>query len=130
MFASYPRTEPEDQVLIQLQVEDIEVSGVILTRCVDDGSPYYVLNYDEESGRSDSVTSGRGVHKTVLVAASIDSHVIPVPWAPWGFRYPPDCRVSQTVYYEAGCFYLQDPSAMLPAVVCSYYVWWKYSSCS
>lgn len=67
VFASYPRTEPEDQILIQLQVEDIEVSGVILTRCVDDGSPYYVLNYDEESGRSDSVTSGRGVHKTVLV---------------------------------------------------------------
>lgn len=41
----------------------------------------------------------------------------PVPWAPGGFRCPPDCRVSQHVYYEAGCFYLQDPSAMLPAAV-------------
>ncbi|WP_028573650.1 PEP-utilizing enzyme [Desulfonatronovibrio hydrogenovorans] len=66
VFASYPEKNPDDQVLVQKMVTDIDVSGVIMTRCVDDGSPYYVLNYDE-SGRSDGVTSGSGIHKTVLV---------------------------------------------------------------
>lgn len=67
VFASYSKLCPEDQVIIQEMVQDIEVSGVILTRCVDDGSPYYVLNYDDESGNTDSITGGKGVHKTVLV---------------------------------------------------------------
>lgn len=67
VFRSYPRTDERDQVLIQEMVTDIAASGVILTRCVDDGSPYYVLSYDDETGSTDSVTAGRSVHKTVLV---------------------------------------------------------------
>jgi len=67
VFSSYPEKNNEDQVLLQEMVTQIDASGVILTRCVDDGSPYYVLNYDDESGNSESITSGSGVHKTVLV---------------------------------------------------------------
>lgn len=67
VFDSYTESQPDDQVIVQKMVQKISVSGVILTRCVDDGSPYYVINYDDESGTSDAVTSGKGVHKTVLV---------------------------------------------------------------
>jgi len=67
VFSSFSEQNPLDQVLIQKMVTGIDVSGVIMTRCVDDGSPYYVLNYDDESGNSDSITGGKGVHKTVLV---------------------------------------------------------------
>ena len=67
VFASYPTKNLFDQILVQEMVEKIDASGVILTRCVDDGSPYYVLNYDDESGSSESITSGVGVHKTVMV---------------------------------------------------------------
>lgn len=67
VFASYPERNEDDQVLIQTMVDQIAVSGVILTRFVDDGSPYYVINYDDETGRSDSITGGTGVHKTVMV---------------------------------------------------------------
>ncbi len=67
VFASYPDAEDGNQVLIQQMVEHIAVSGVILTHCLDDGSPYYVLSYDDETGTSDSITSGRGGHKTVMV---------------------------------------------------------------
>jgi glutamine kinase len=67
VFASYPDRNTSNQVLIQKMVKNIDAAGVILTRCVDDGSPYYVINYDDETGNSDSVTAGRGVHKTVLV---------------------------------------------------------------
>lgn len=56
-----------DQVLVQLMATDIRVSGVIMTRNLDDGSPYYVITYDDESGRTDTCTAGNAVTKTVYV---------------------------------------------------------------
>lgn len=56
-----------DQVLVQPMITDVVLSGVIMTRQLDDGSPYYVLSYDDESGRTDSITGGTGVSKTVFV---------------------------------------------------------------
>lgn len=50
-----------DEVLVQMQVTDLAASGVLLTRDVETGAPYYVLNIDRESGRSDGVTSGADV---------------------------------------------------------------------
>ena len=35
------------------------MSGVIFTRDLVTGSPYYVINYDDESGSTSSVTSER-----------------------------------------------------------------------
>ncbi|WP_461209862.1 PEP-utilizing enzyme [Desulfocurvus sp. DL9XJH121] len=58
--------ESGDQVLVQPMVEDVRVSGVIMTRCIEDGSPYIVINYDE-SGKTDRVTGGQGASKTVHV---------------------------------------------------------------
>lgn len=79
VFASYPDTSADNQVIVQVMVGDIALSGVILTRCVDDGSPYYVLNYDDESGRSDSITGGTGVHKTVMVYRGFQPHHVDSP---------------------------------------------------
>lgn len=68
VVATYgPAIEASDQVLIQQMVTDVDVSGVIMTRMVDDGSPYYVFNYDDETNRTDSITGGTGAHKTVMV---------------------------------------------------------------
>jgi len=41
----------------------------------------------------------------------------PIPWAREGFYYPPESRPSKSVWYHAGLFYAQEPSAMLPAAV-------------
>ncbi|WP_291325449.1 PEP/pyruvate-binding domain-containing protein [Desulfovibrio sp. UCD-KL4C] len=66
VIASYDRSEG-DQVLIQPMISDIEASGVIMTRCLEDGSPYYVINYDDESGKTDSITGGSGASKTIYI---------------------------------------------------------------
>lgn len=66
VISSY-RGSVMDQVLIQPMVKNIEVSGVIMTRSHEDGSPYYVINYDDESGKTDSITGGTGVSKTLYI---------------------------------------------------------------
>ncbi|PKL76412.1 MAG: phosphoenolpyruvate synthase [Candidatus Melainabacteria bacterium HGW-Melainabacteria-1] len=50
--------EENHQVFVQPQVTDIRLSGVAFSRDPNTGSPYLVINYDDHSGRSDSVTSG------------------------------------------------------------------------
>jgi hypothetical protein len=57
----------EDQIIVQTMVEDVAMSGVLMTRALDDGSPYYVVNYDDVSGRTDTVTGGKGGSRTVFV---------------------------------------------------------------
>jgi len=60
--------DPLDQVLVQEMVRDVAMAGVVMTRDLGDDSPYYVVGYDDESGRTDSVTGGNGpVSKTVHV---------------------------------------------------------------
>jgi len=59
--------DPNDQVLVQPMLPDVAVSGVIMTHDLEHGAPYYVINYDDETGRTDSITGGDGVHKTVLI---------------------------------------------------------------
>lgn len=68
VFSSYGADlTDDDQVLVQEMVTNIAVNGVIFTRSIDDGAPYYVINYDDESGVPDAITGGIGSHKTVRV---------------------------------------------------------------
>ena len=69
VIASYGRTEKDDQFLIQPYVENVVISGVVMTRDLDTGGPYYVINYDDSTGRTDSVTGG-AESKTILVHRS------------------------------------------------------------
>jgi glutamine kinase len=70
---------PLDEVLVQPMAEDVVVSGVIMTFDVMHGAPYYVINYDDESGATDSVTGGRGVSKALLVYRGADASYIQSP---------------------------------------------------
>ena len=62
VIASYRRdgTEenPDDQVLVQSMLSDVLMSGVLFTHDLSTGAPYYVINYDDETGRTDTVTAG------------------------------------------------------------------------
>ena len=57
----------QNQVLIQEMVDQVIMSGVVMTKVLDDGSPYYVINYDDTTGKTDSVTSGNSINKTVYI---------------------------------------------------------------
>ncbi len=56
-----------DQVLIQPMVADVLMSGVLFTHDLNTGAPYYVINYDDETGRTDTVTSGGAYSNRTLV---------------------------------------------------------------
>lgn len=58
-----------EHLIIQAMVTNAKVSGVVFTRDPTANSPYYVINYDDESGATDSVTSGRGesANRTMFV---------------------------------------------------------------
>jgi choline kinase len=59
VVASYPSESPIDEVLVQVVVSDVTAAGVLMTRSPETGAPYFVINYDDLSGRTDAVTSGR-----------------------------------------------------------------------
>lgn len=67
VIESYGEGAENDEVLIQEMIKEPAVTGVIMTRVLADGSPYYVINYDDESGKTDTITGGTGVNKTVHV---------------------------------------------------------------
>jgi glutamine kinase len=48
-----------NQVFVQPMLQDVLMSGVVFTRDMDTLAPYYVINYDDHSHRTDTVTSGQ-----------------------------------------------------------------------
>ena len=61
-----------NQILVQRQTENIQMSGVLFTRTLRANGPYYVINYDDQSGSSDSVTSGKE-HQCIYISQFTES---------------------------------------------------------
>jgi hypothetical protein len=60
VIASYgKRTSLDSEVLIQPMATGIVISGVIFSREMNTGANYFVVNYDDFSGKTDTVTSGK-----------------------------------------------------------------------
>jgi phosphohistidine swiveling domain-containing protein len=60
---SYTRKGPrsgDDEIIVQEMILNTSMSGVIFTHDLNTGAPYYVINYDDESGLTNTVTSGEG----------------------------------------------------------------------
>jgi len=51
-----------EEILIQEMVKEVDMSGVVFTHESNFGGPYYVVNYDDITGQTDTVTSGSGEH--------------------------------------------------------------------
>ena len=48
----------KNQIIIQEMIRNPDISGVLFTREPNTNAPYYVVNYDDISGLTDTVTSG------------------------------------------------------------------------
>ena len=60
MFLNHTKTKNYDlnnEVLVQNMIKDVNASGVIFTKNISNGAPYYIINYDDLSGKTDTVTS-------------------------------------------------------------------------
>jgi glutamine kinase len=63
VIASYERKGPrtgQDEVIVQEMVLNTSISGVVFTHDLNSGAPYYVINYDDVSGLTNTVTAGDG----------------------------------------------------------------------
>mgnify|MGYP003972146655 CR=1 FL=1 len=67
-----------NQILIQNQSSDIILSGVLFTKTPDNGSSYYVINF-EDGTSTDGVTKGI-VNNTVKIVRTITTNKIPTKW--------------------------------------------------
>ena len=60
VIASYGEPALDDQVLVQAEISSVEAAGVVFSMEPNTGGHYYVINYDDSTGSSSSVTSGKG----------------------------------------------------------------------
>jgi glutamine kinase len=84
VIASYAGGDCEhDQIFVQPMLREVSMAGVAVTREPHGGGPYFVINYDDYSGRCDLVTSGTAENlKTFICLKShhegIPSQLLPI----------------------------------------------------
>jgi glutamine kinase len=58
VFASYGQITDCDQIFVQPQLSNVKLSGVIFSFEPNSGAHYFVINYDDETSSTESITSG------------------------------------------------------------------------
>ena len=59
-YAQKSNQNGRNEILVQEMVRDVTLSGVLFTCEPNHGAPYYVINYDDVSGLTTTVTAGTG----------------------------------------------------------------------
>lgn len=77
--------------------------------------PAYLKSFDEERLYGLRVNTAKVTPEAFPELVSWD--LKPVPWIPNGFYYEGTERPAKDPYYYAGLYYLQEPSAMTPAML-------------
>ncbi len=67
VFDSYDNINENSRVLVQEMIVKPEISGVTFTHELETGSPYFVINYDDISKKTDTVTGGSGINSNKSV---------------------------------------------------------------
>jgi len=69
VIESYIDKNLANQVLVQPMIESVSASGVIFTRTLSENAPYYVINFDDSSKETDTITGGYSSdHKTLIIS--------------------------------------------------------------
>ena len=81
-----------------------------------DELPAFLRTYDEPYQRGLRANPLKG--GATLARQTLGAELLaPVPWEPTGFYLSMDSRAGAEIQHEAGAWYLQEPSAMIPAAV-------------
>lgn len=67
VISSYADTDQDNQVLVQPMIENVCSSGVIFTRTLSESAPYYVINFDDSSQETDTITNGSSNDSKTLI---------------------------------------------------------------
>ena len=76
VFDSYKRRNVQlsgSNLFVQEMVTDVTISGVAFSRELESMAPYFVINYDDITGSTDSVTSGKGHESNKLLCVHRDN---------------------------------------------------------
>jgi len=80
VIASFSDGNPKNELLVQPMLTAVVASGVAFTRTLTKAAPYYVVNYDDISGSTESITSGKSQeHKTLLIRRDADEESSAIP---------------------------------------------------
>ncbi len=73
--------QKQNQVLIQPMVLNTKISGVVFTHTLSRGAPYYVINFDDESGSTELITNGKSINSSTIIIArnQIKSNLKSIP---------------------------------------------------
>jgi len=83
VIASYGTPQLDDQVLVQRAADDVECSGVAFSMDPNTGGRYFVINYDDITGSTSSITSGTSKSTKLFY------------WFSGNKKYPADERLAQ-----------------------------------
>lgn len=80
VIASYPDNELDNQVLVQPMLTSVVAAGVAFTKTLSRGAPYYVINYDDTTSSTESITSGASRdHKTLFLHRQAPADQFSIP---------------------------------------------------
>jgi len=71
----------DNQIFVQPMLDSVAMAGVVFSRSPS-GSPYFVVNYDDRSGRTDRVTGGVGDNLKTFFCLKSRANACPAPLAP------------------------------------------------
>ncbi len=78
VIASYGQDPDDQQVLIQEMIDSVQLSGVVFTRTLTHGMPYYTINYDDTTCHTGDVTGGTGKNlRTVVIHRGVAADGVP-----------------------------------------------------
>lgn len=114
VIASFNNTNINNQVFVQPMLKNVMISGVVFTRDPNIGGYYYVINYDDISGSTTSITSGNSASGKVFYAvkqgaAPVPDQLIPVIEMTRELEklYQNDALDIEFAITDEGCYLLQ-----------------------
>jgi glutamine kinase len=82
VIASFEDGGDDNQVFVQPMLSEVAMAGVAFTRDPNGGGPYFIINYDDTSGRTDLVTSGANGDLKTFCCLKTCSEAVPAPLVP------------------------------------------------